>query len=244
MNNKELIKKRFSLNFSTYDEYAIVQKNVVTELTKLVPFKEYQKVLEIGCGTGLLTKKLDYLNAKKLYLNDLSEDVKNYIKIRNLPYEFLIGDAEKIDFPQNLDLIISANAIQWFDNPKLFFDKVFDALNENGLFIFSTYISGNCREIADIFGVSLAYKTQEELFDMLSKNFVVKKHLSQQIVLNFENLKYILKHIKNTGVNAISHNTNFTKSIFNLAQIEYEKLRNEKGLPLTYVPAYFVAQKN
>ena len=50
-------------------------------------------------------------------------------------------------------------------------------------------------------------------------------------------------HIKNTGVNAISQEFNLTKSVFNSAQIEYEKLRSEKGLPLTYCPAYFVVQK-
>lgn len=244
MTDKQLIKTRFSANFKTYDENAIVQKNVITELTKLVPFKEYQNVLEIACGTGLLTKKLDYLNAKKLYLNDLSEDVKNYIKLRNLPYEFLIGDAEEIVFPENLDLIISSNAIQWFENPQSFFEKVFSSLNSGGLFVFSTYIAGNCQEIADIFGISLNYKTENELTGLLEKYFTVKKHFSQKIVLNFPDLKSLLKHIQNTGVNAVSADNVLTKSLFLQAQNEYEKLRNVNGLPLTYYPAYFVAQKD
>ena len=244
MADKQLIKNRFSANFRTYNENAIVQKAAITELTKLVPFKEYQNVLEIACGTGLLTQKLDYLNAKKLYLNDLSEDVKTYIKLRNLPYEFLIGDAEEIVFPDNLDLIISSNAIQWFENPKVFFENVCSALNNGGLFIFSTYVIGNCKELSDVFGVSLAYKTEDELVSLLEPNFAIKKHYSQKIVLNFTDLKSLLKHIQNTGVNAISSNNVLTKNMFLQAQKEYEKLRNEKGLPLTYCPAYFVVQKN
>ena len=40
--DKNLIKKRFSNNFTTYNENAVVQKTVIKNLTKLIPFKQYK----------------------------------------------------------------------------------------------------------------------------------------------------------------------------------------------------------
>ena len=52
----------------------------------------------------------------------------------------------------------------------------------------------------------------------------------------------VLRHIKNTGVNAVGQ-FKLTKSRFFEAQKKYENLRTSNGLPLTYCPAYFVLGK-
>jgi len=241
--NKELIKSRFSAKFKTYNENAEAQKKIIENLTKLVPFKKYGKVLEIGCGTGLLTAKLDYLNAEKLFINDICEAVKTCVKPQNLPFEFIIGDAEEVDFPRDLDLIISSNSIQWFENLEAFFQKANQALNAQGKLIFSTFITGNYEEIAKTFGPSLNYSTEAEIIDFAEKYFDVKTSKQETITIYFPTLKALLTHIKNTGVNALSTNR-LTKSALVKAEQKYEKLRTEKGLPLTYKPAYFVMKKS
>ncbi len=242
MNDKTLIKSRFSANFSTYNDNASVQKKTVEELTKLIPYINYGNILEIGAGTGLLTKKLDYLNAQKLFINDLCENITLNIKPQNLPYEFIIGDAEEIEFPHNLDLIVSANAIQWFDNLKTFFQKSAQALNPKGKLIFSTFITDNYKEITQTFGISLNYKTSDEILDCAKNFFDIKSSKQETITIYFETLKDLLSHIKATGANAVS-TTNLTKTKFVEAKNLYEQLRNKNGLPLTYHPAYFVLEK-
>lgn len=242
MINKELIKSRFGKNFSTYNDNAFVQKKVVENLTKFVPFKMYGKVLEIGCGTGLLTQKLDYLNAEKLFINDMCEDVKTIVKPQNLEYEFIIGDAEEVDFPKNLGLIISSNALQWLENIEKFFEKSAQALTPSGMLIFSTFTTGNYEEIAKTFGASLEYKTITEIQTIAKQYFDVKTAEEEAMTLYFSTLKELFKHIKHTGVNALSAK-GLTKSSLLQAKTEYEKLRTPNGLPLTYKPAYFVMEK-
>lgn len=60
MINKTLLKERFSKNAETYDQYAKVQKVMGDILLKQIceEHKTYRNILEIGCGTGYLSKKI------------------------------------------------------------------------------------------------------------------------------------------------------------------------------------------
>src|SRR5688500_7035775 len=59
MIDKRLLSKRFSEHAKTYDAYANVQKNMAKQLVDLLPQKNTNhkiNILEIGCGTGYLTR--------------------------------------------------------------------------------------------------------------------------------------------------------------------------------------------
>ena len=56
---KELVKQQFSKNLTNYEENAVVQMIMAEKLVNLLPKKEYKNILEIGCGTGFLTKLLN-----------------------------------------------------------------------------------------------------------------------------------------------------------------------------------------
>ena len=57
--NKELIKKRFKKGLKTYNKNAVVQKKMAENLIKLIDENtEVDSILEIGCGTGVLTDKI------------------------------------------------------------------------------------------------------------------------------------------------------------------------------------------
>ena len=84
MINKELIIQRFSKSLTTYNDEAIIQKKIICKLTEYIKAlkldNHYDNVLEIGCGTGLLTEKIGELfSPKNLFLNDICDDVKNYL---------------------------------------------------------------------------------------------------------------------------------------------------------------------
>ena len=71
-----IIKKHFEKSMKDYEKNAIVQSmmasKMMIELCKISTDFEY--VLELGCGTGLLTKKiLNDLKFKKYYAKNYSE---------------------------------------------------------------------------------------------------------------------------------------------------------------------------
>ena len=59
---KELIGKRFSRRIASYDEAAVVQRSMaqmlVEQLSHIQQSRECGSALELGCGTGVLTRSL------------------------------------------------------------------------------------------------------------------------------------------------------------------------------------------
>ena len=58
--NKAQVQKNFSQNAITYDQYAVVQKEMARELIEKIRSTgvHFRNILEIGCGTGFLTELL------------------------------------------------------------------------------------------------------------------------------------------------------------------------------------------
>lgn len=79
MVDKAEVKCRFRRSVESYEDNAYVQKAIVNRLYELLQdHLSYtpRKVLEIGCGTGLLTRKLlTALSSGQLFINDLVEEM-------------------------------------------------------------------------------------------------------------------------------------------------------------------------
>ncbi|MCG8697282.1 MAG: methyltransferase domain-containing protein, partial [Bacteroidales bacterium] len=123
--DKKLVRKRFQKSIATYNCKAEVQKDVALKLMATLiktNGSKYDKILEIGCGTGFLTREiLEQCTIGHYSINDLNENAFSYIDeiFNNSNYRtfnFLKGDAEELNFPTELDLVISSSTIQWFEN--------------------------------------------------------------------------------------------------------------------------------
>ena len=152
--NKELIKKRFSRKLNSYNENAKIQKqmaeSLINSLISHYSKQKYDNVLEIGCGTGLLTE----LAIKNLVFDnytavDIVPDCENYVKKISSDIDFFSNDVENfINTTQNkYDLILSNASFQWIENLPDFIHKLVKKLNENGILLFSSFGKENFREI-------------------------------------------------------------------------------------------------
>lgn len=235
--NTELVKKRFAKSIKTYDENAFVQKAMAEKLKTMLPTKCYGKILEIGCGTGFLTKIVSNdLDFENYIANDLVEDCKSYIDEINPKIEFVSGDIKEFlnNSNQTFDLIISNAALQWVVNYEEFFNILLKKLNSTGVLLFSTFGKKNFVEIYETMGISLDYPSKEKLGDIF-KNYTCK--IEEELeVLSFNSPLEVLKHIKHTGVNCLSTQT-WTK--YNLK--DFEK-KYKKPAILTYNPVYVCVQ--
>lgn len=246
MINKELLKKQFEKSLNSYNDSAVVQKEMAEFLNTQIQSLSLKPshILEIGCGSGILSEKVFKLFSSSTYLcNDIC-DCETYIKRINPKIEFLQADAEKINIPdRKFDLILSSAVFQWIKNPKAFFLKLSKLLKPKGFLIFSSFGPKNFLEIKTISGIGLEYFNLEQYNNLLKNYFHVLSSFEELKVLNFSSTIEILRHIKNTGVNSISDKP-FSISFLKNFDKEYKKQfsQNEK-LSLSYHPLYFICQK-
>lgn len=214
---------RFNKFLNTYDNYAFVQKKVAQKLIRfLEKDEEFKTILEIGCGTGIYSKKLvSHIKYQNIILNDLC-DSKNYVS-QIEKSKFIIEDMDTFEY-KKYSLITSSSVFQWSKNLDQLLDKISIAGDR---LLFSIYVDGNLLEIENFFGVGLKYSNHQDILKKLKKNFKFVKYKVENIVLEFTTPLEALKHLKYTGVTGIRKN------------IEITKIRNFKETKLTYKVAYY-----
>ena len=251
---KKIIQTRFRKSVNTYNNEAVIQKMVSENLAKLI-FKYSHtnlNILEIGCGTGFLSQILtnQLKGLETYYLNDIvatyfDDEFLARLDQPNIKIKTIIGDAENLRFPTNLDLITSASTIQWFKNPSSFFKNAYSSLNSEGLLIFSSFTKDNFLEINNVLGVGLEYPSLDEIVHSVENSgFKVLIKFEERKTLNFDHASEVLSHIKKTGVNGVISSEFWTKTKLQKFYNDYEnKYATEKGVPLSYNPYYIVAKK-
>ncbi|MGY6298078.1 hypothetical protein ACXIUY_24300, partial [Vibrio parahaemolyticus] len=78
------VAQRFAQAQSSYEEHAIAQRRVAMELVQYMQAHiavNLQRILEIGCGSGLFTRQLmQHYSFDQLFLNDLYPEVKQHFE--------------------------------------------------------------------------------------------------------------------------------------------------------------------
>lgn len=239
--NPKTVKTQFEKSLKTYNENAIVQKIMAEKLTeKLIGYCNYfENILELGCGSGLLTQEIhNKISFKTFFGNDLSEKSKSYIQNIIPNAKFYTGNAKKIKPTQRMDLIISNAMFQWFKDINSVFDK--NILNKGGFLAFSTFSPTNFKEIKELTGLSLKYKSIDEIKSALSNDYEILYTEEFEHVLEFSNPLQLLAHMKNTGVNSISEKQMTFMDIKEFCEKYKEKYPK---ITLTYSPIIVICQK-
>lgn len=251
--NKELIKNRFAKSMDTYEYQADVQMQIAKTLAKKAAVylpANCGSLLEIGCGTGFLTREvLSRIAIKEIYLNDLVDLSGRALQITGNIGEatkaiFVEGDAENVTFPTQLQAVLSASCIQWFTDLPSFFAKVSNSLLPEGIFIFNTFGPDNLREMSSMSRSGLQYQQLETLTKMLSPFFHLLEMWEETHIRHFNSPREVLRHLKQTGVTATNCDFRWTKKSLHEFENEYVKQFGSDGkVSLSWQVYYFVCKK-
>lgn len=94
------------------------------------------RVLDVGCGMGILMARLKDEKGCDVFGIDLSSTAINYIKSRGLPG--LVAEIPPIPALDNsYDVVIGTELIEHFPNPKIILDEILRVLHPSGMFVLS-----------------------------------------------------------------------------------------------------------
>lgn len=151
MDGLEYTKKHYNLD-ANIKRYSDAIEEVGLWNSEKIMFEKYikktDKILDLGCGAGRTTINLyknGYTNIIGLDIADkLIEFAKDYSKKINLDIDFVVGDATKLEYPDNtFDVVIfSYNGMQCIpglENRKNVLKEVNRVLKTGGYYIFTAH---------------------------------------------------------------------------------------------------------
>lgn len=116
-------------------------------LIDLLAPKNGEKILDLGCGTGDLAKKLHDLGTEVTGVdkssNMVSAAVKKYPEI-----SFRVADATDLPYRNEYDAVFSNATLHWVKDPKKALESIYNSLKENGRFVAEFGGKGNVQTIA------------------------------------------------------------------------------------------------
>lgn len=141
-----------------------------SDLLKILDPKPGEKILDLACGTGQLTKQIASSAADVVGIDSSSEMIER-AKANYPQLDFLVADARdfcpsKVD-PGSFDAVFSNAALHWVkDRPEQVLKNINQALKPGARFVMEMGGKGNIEKIVNaIYEVLIVgnYKTKEEL---------------------------------------------------------------------------------
>lgn len=268
MINKNIKKKNFDRAASTYDEYAVLQNEIINNLIeRLELLKINPKIgLELGCGTGhagkLLQKKFNKLS---LINYDISEVMIEFAKkkhssnimsfLSNKRNFYICGDIDFLPFEkESFDFIWTSSALQWSSNLESSITQIQSLLKPGGLFIFSTFGPGTLKELGAITQKIFSETTLNYFYDLhdigdmlLNKGYKDPVLDIENFVLTYEDPKNLLIDLRKIGATAgpLKKTNRFLgKSFLDMYFLEYGKYKQNNLYPASYEVIYGHAWKS
>jgi malonyl-CoA O-methyltransferase len=255
------IANNFDKAACTYDQYAIIQKEVATRLLQNVAILKMspRAILDIGCSTGNATRFLEkkYRRAQ-IFGADLSNGMLHLANEKKGWFSrqhFICADAHALPFKDaSLDLLFSNLTLQWCPDLLMVFSEFFRVLKPGGALFFTSLGPDTLKELrqswqqVDHLPHVNTFKDMHDIGDLLlNARFDSPIIDREDLTLTYKTVPTLLKDLKYTGTHTVLGRQQKGLTGKNKLQAmyqAYEQFRNAEGvLPATYEVIYAHAIK-
>jgi trans-aconitate methyltransferase len=146
---------------SLYDrKHAFVTKYGEGVLELLAP-QAGERILDVGCGTGHLTKKIAEIGAEVVGLDSSAEMIET-ARAAYPEIEFVVADAADFSFDEPFDAVFSNAALHWIHPPEQAVICMSRALRAGGRLVAEFGGKGNVAKITDALRQAIGELVQVE----------------------------------------------------------------------------------
>lgn len=213
----EKVKHHFENEAEEYDKIILelipYYTEMVDALVSSIPFDNERKlqVIDLGCGTGKISKEISkkFPNAEFTCV-DIAQNMLNIAESSlKEKAEYLNIDFNNLIFSGKYDLAVSSLALHHLSDEKDVFDfygKIYDSLNDDGLFINADVVLGSTKTLQEMFIKKwVAYMNRSVTMDEINNKWLsayyqedrpipLMKHLEFLNKRNFKNIDIIWKY--------------------------------------------------
>lgn len=137
-------------NASLYDDKHRFVAEYGKNLLECIPHDPEQAILDLGCGTGMLTARLFSLGNRVVGV-DSSHSMIEKAKEQFPNIEFNVCNALDLPFEKEFDVIFSNAVFHWIDDHDLLLKNIHKSLTDGGLLICEFGAHGNIKTIETAF---------------------------------------------------------------------------------------------
>lgn len=137
-------------NSSLYDSKHDYVAEYGKGLLEFIPKNDRQTILDLGCGTGILTVQLSGLCDKVIGV-DSSQNMIDKAKEQFGNIEFMVCDALALPFENKFDVVFSNAVFHWINDHSLLLKNICRVLKPQGILVCEFGASGNIATIENAF---------------------------------------------------------------------------------------------
>jgi len=256
MLDKTATRKHFENASDSYDASAVLQQEVAKRMSERLDYIKLQprNALDIGCGTGYITKDLlkRYPKANIIALDLAFSMAQKSLKTGSWfrKPQAICADAEQLPLKaESVDLIVSNLMLQWSNDLNKIFTGFHRILAPNGLLLFSTFGPDTLKEMRQSWQTvddsphTSAFVDMHDIGDaLLQAGFINPVTDMEIITMTYSSVRQIMKDIKNIG--ATNTRSGRNKGLMGKQKLKdfeqaYEQFKTSDGLyPATWEVIY------
>jgi malonyl-CoA O-methyltransferase len=151
--DKAAVAERFSRAAETYDASAEAQRRMAERLASILPAAVDGAIVDLGCGTGLMTARLlERYPKARVHGIDLAPGMVERCRRRfagESRARFTVADADLFTPDEPASLVVSNCAFQWLAEPEAALTRIRGYLAPGGRLAIGTLLEGSLAELAE-----------------------------------------------------------------------------------------------
>lgn len=227
--DKHALSNRFGARSNSYEKVTPVQQamgmRLMLEVQQLMSGQNVCQILELGCGTGRLTRHLAKIYPEaEIVAVDISHEMIAHAKEQYPQAHYVIADAEDYVFKaqQKFDLIVSNATIQWFEKLEATLMQTRSLLASDGLLAIATFGERTFIELEAAFNQAYDLKHMQRRSHVVAMPSIKTlrsilpnaKLIEDEFCSTFQDAREFMKSIKDAGaVNSQANRQAIPKAI-------------------------------